>query len=181
MKTIQEALTSMLPAFRPVGQQRSGLLEALGLHLAESLKARTSLPPFSNSAMDGYAVRSSDVTDASSEQPKRLAVVGECRAGGPLAQGPTPPGSAWRIFTGANMPPGADAVVIQEDTRALDAGVEVFRPVGSGANVRHLGSDVLAGDVMLEAGAGRAGPSRRPEGWCRDDLPPAPRGPPVHG
>lgn len=148
MKSIQEALSLMMPAFAPRGAERVPLSEAVGRFLAERLTARSSLPPFANSAMDGYALRIEDVKGT----PTRLPLAGEARAGGEIPS-PLPPGSAVRIFTGAMIPSGADAVVIQEHTRAIEGAVEILQPVAPGANIRREGSDLLAGTVMLEAGA----------------------------
>ena len=148
MKTIREALDLMLPAFRPSGVERVALLGAAGRILAEDVRGRSDLPPFSNSAMDGYAVRAEDVAGA----PVRLPLVGESKAGGE-APGPLAPGTATRIFTGAVLPEGADAVVMQEDTQGDGDGVQISRAVRAGENVRARGSDLAAGDVMLRRGA----------------------------
>lgn len=152
MKSIGEALAVMMPAFDPVGVERVSLPDAVGRFLAETILARSSLPPFSNSAMDGYAVRAVDIEGASAEDPRRLLVSGESRAGGDAPPN-LPIGSAMRIFTGAMMPVGADAVVVQESTRADDGGVEILAAVTPGANVRHRGSDLAEGATMLPTGA----------------------------
>lgn len=156
MKSIDEALAAMMPAFAPVGVERCALTTAHERVLAEPVFARSSLPPFSNSAMDGYAVRAEDVTGASEEAPRRLPVAGEARAGGEPPP-PLPPGSAVRIFTGAPIPDGADAVVIQENTQAEAPDVLVLSPAEVGQNVRARGSDLDQGAVMIPAGA-RLGP-----------------------
>src|ERR1041385_2004251 len=110
MKSIGEALREIVPCFAPVGVVRRSLLDAAGLVLAEDVRARTDLQPFDNSAMDGYALRSTDAVAGAT-----LPVVGESRAGGP-SPAPLQPASAMRIFTGAPMPSGADTVVMQENT-----------------------------------------------------------------
>lgn len=142
-----------MPAFRPVGTERVALSEAAGRFLAEPVLARSDLPAFSNSAMDGYAVRSTDVLAASSEGPVALPVVAESRAGGPTPP-PLSAGQAMRIFTGAVLPEGADAVVMQENTEASDGQVRILQAARAFENVREQGSDLAAGAVMLAKGLG---------------------------
>jgi molybdopterin molybdotransferase len=138
--------------------------------LAEPVKAATDLPPWDNSAMDGYAVRAADTASASDEAPIRLRLVGEIAAG----VAPTvavEPGTAVRIATGAPVPPEADAVVPVELTTPLDeagepsgprgrdatgplaAGCLVHERVEPGASIRRRGDDLVAGTILLEAGA----------------------------
>jgi molybdopterin molybdotransferase len=151
MQSIAEALASMMPAFAPLGEEEVPLLEAVGRTLSRDVTARLDLPSFDNSAMDGYAVRASDVAGATPDEPVRLEVSGESRAGGPL---PTElvPGTACRIFTGAAMPRGADAVVIQEDTRREGDAVEVLEASDVGKHVRAQGSDVRSESMLLHRG-----------------------------
>jgi len=123
------------------------LAEATGLVLAEDIQARVSLPPFDNSAMDGYAVRAADVASA----PASLPVADDIPAGR-VDVAPLAPGTAQRIMTGAPVPPGADAVVMVEDT---DGGTETVRIAAAatpGAHIRRLGEDVSEGTVALHAG-----------------------------
>jgi molybdenum cofactor synthesis domain-containing protein len=136
------------------------LADALGCVTSVALVAEESVPPWANSAVDGFAVRAADVVRA----PVTLPVTATIRAGAP----PEPavgPGEAVRILTGAPLPPGADAVVMVEDTDAWDgrtgreaAGsaavskVEVRRPAAPGANVRPAGDDIRAGQTVFEAG-----------------------------
>jgi len=132
MKSIGEALATVMESFAPVGTERRALLEAHGLFLAESTSARWDLPPFDNSTMDGYAVRAADLAGASESSPRVLVVARKSRAGGPLP-GPLAKGSACRIFTGAPMPEGADAVVIQERIERESEQVRIaFEPEGRG-------------------------------------------------
>lgn len=148
MKGIREALDAMMPAFRPVGVERVPLARASGRILAETLRARTDLPAFDNSAMDGYAVRAQDAPKGT-----ELDVQGESRAGGPLPA-PLTSGTAMRIFTGAPLPDGADAVIPQEDV-TRSAGSDRIRVENGPAPNRHVrrrGSDLAAEAVMVEAG-----------------------------
>ena len=141
---------------------------SLGRVLAEPVVAATSLPPWDNSAMDGYAVLASDVAAARDDTPVRLAVTGDVPAGG-MASEPVASGAAIRIATGGPLPAGADAVVPVETTTPLDAAghlgphgrdaagpapaaVLVHERVAPGANVRRAASDVRAGEVVLEPG-----------------------------
>src|SRR5512132_172371 len=111
MITIEEAVATVVAAFRPLPAEIVGLEAALGRVLAEEVAARVSQPPADLSAMDGYAVRAEDVRAL----PTTLRLIGRSAAGAGYA-GVVGPGEAVRIFTGAPVPPGADAVVIQEET-----------------------------------------------------------------
>ena len=130
---------------------RLPLVECAGLALAEPVIASLPLPPFDNSAMDGYAVRSVDVADATADKPVQLPVPEDIPAG--RTDSPTlRPGTAHRIMTGAPMPPGADAVVPVELTDAGLHQVRIFAPRSAGQSVRRAGDDVAAGDEVLAAG-----------------------------
>lgn len=135
----------------PLAAERVALGAALGRFLAAPLPARADDPAFDNSAMDGYAVRAADVAGASAERPVTLAVVDESRAGAP-ARRALGPGEAIRIFTGAVVPEGADAVVMQEDTRAGEGAVHVGLAVPPGHHVRRRGEIVQSQDVLLPEG-----------------------------
>jgi molybdopterin molybdotransferase len=152
MKSIADALALMLPAFQPLGVERLPLAAAGGRFLAAAVRAREDSPPFDNSAMDGWAVRAADLARASLAQPLALRREGESRAGGP-APSPLVAGSAMRIFTGARLPPGADAVVMQEEARAEGGQVAFGRPPAPGEQVRPRASDVAEGAVLLPAGS----------------------------
>ncbi len=123
--------------------------DALGLVLAEEVRATEPVPPFANTAMDGFAVRSADTADA----PAVLEIVETIAAGhAPTAE--VGPGQASRIFTGAPMPPGADAVIMVELTEPVDDGhVRATESVPAGNHVRGAGEDVEAGAVVLRPGA----------------------------
>jgi molybdopterin molybdotransferase len=140
---VAAARAAMLGGVAPVGVERAPLAAALGRVLAAEVIARRDQPPFSASAMDGWAVRAADT-------PGRLAVVGESAAGAAYAS-QVGPGEAVRIFTGAAVPAGADAVVIQEDAIRKEDGVEVpaARPA---QHIRPAGQDFRAGDRLLAAG-----------------------------
>ena len=124
------------------------LASALGRILGTSLKAPRALPPFDNTAVDGYAFRRAD---ASETGPARLALAGESAAGLPFS-GTVPAGAAIRISTGAVLPEGADTVAMQEDCRR-DGDAVVVEPVPPvGANIRRAGADIQAGDLAAAAG-----------------------------
>jgi molybdopterin molybdotransferase len=151
MRSISEALASMLPAFSPLGEEEVHLTESSGRYVSRDVMARFDAPPFDNSAMDGYAVRAADVASAAADTPVRLPVRGESRAGGPLPE-PLKPGTACRIFTGAPMPRGADAVVMQEDTDTDGDEVAIRESSHEGKHVRAQGTDVSSGALLLHAG-----------------------------
>src|SRR5690606_20669871 len=135
----------------PLPELELQLLDAHGCLLTEDVTAEVSLPPFDNSAMDGYAVRAADVAGASEATPVRLPVVGDIAAGssgGYTVQ----PGLCVRIMTGAPMPPGADTVVPVEATDAGIATVTITEGSPVGAFIRRAGEDVNAGEVVLTAG-----------------------------
>ncbi len=131
--------------------KRVSLAEALGMVLAEAVTAPEPSPRFTNSAMDGYAVRWEDVEKASSGQPVRLRVVGESRAGAPF-QGKLGAGEAVQISTGALLPTGADTVIPMEDTDGETAEILVRMAAGPGKNVRIAGEDIAPGEQVLTAG-----------------------------
>jgi len=147
MLSVAEALARITAAFAPLPAETVGLSEALGRTLAEDVAARVSQPPHDVSAMDGYAVRAADVAVV----PARLRVVGEAPAGAAYA-GTLGAGEAVRIFTGAPLPAGADAIVIQEDTERDGDSVLVKEGAAPGTYVRPAGLDFRAGDVGLAAG-----------------------------
>jgi molybdopterin molybdotransferase len=149
--SVEEALGRILATVDVLEPECVGLLEAAGRVLAEAVAADRDIPPLTNSAMDGYAVRGADVADAQEGSPVRLRVVGEVAAGhvSPLQ---VTPGTAMRIMTGAPVPAGADTVVRFEDTRPDGDWVEVLESTSTGKNVRPAGEDVRAGQVVLEPG-----------------------------
>ncbi|WP_374512123.1 gephyrin-like molybdotransferase Glp [Niveibacterium sp.] len=146
--TFEEALDQLLSAARPVTERKSvGLLDASGRVLAADLVSALAVPPHDNSAMDGYALRVEDVT-----QPAvRLPVGQRVPAGADPA--PLVAGTAARIFTGAPIPPGADAVVMQERCRTDGDGVVVDELPRIGQNIRRRGEDIEVGAPVLSAGS----------------------------
>ena len=136
---------------RPLAPSLLELADAEGGVLAEDVTAAVSLPSFDNSAMDGYAVRASDVSGASSPTLVTLPVTAEIAAGD-IGAYKLVPGTAMKIMTGAQLPADADAVVPVEWTDGGDVRVLVSRSVAAGNAVRFLGGDARAGDVLLPAG-----------------------------
>lgn len=153
MISLEEARAHVLERITPLAPRRVGLARVAGLVLAEPVTSPEDIPPFANTAMDGYAVRAADTAGASAEAPVRLPVVGEIAAGHP-AQRRLEAGEAMRIFTGAPMPAGADAVVMVERTERLDGGavVAVGVEVVAGLHVRSAGDDLRRGDAVFGAG-----------------------------
>jgi molybdopterin molybdotransferase len=157
---VDEARQRILAAVSPLPMTRVPLAEALGHVLAIDVVAGANVPAFANAAMDGFAVRAADTVGATRDSTVRLAVIAEAAAGA-ICDKPVAMGTAVRIMTGAPIPPGADAVVRFEETdegecgspRLRGATVEVRAPVQPGVNVRPVGEDVRAGDVVLTAGA----------------------------
>ncbi|WP_441250635.1 molybdotransferase-like divisome protein Glp [Kitasatospora sp. McL0602] len=166
MWTVGEHLADVLAAVAPLPAIELQLLDAQGCRLDEDVVATGDLPPFDNSSMDGYALRTADTTGADERYPSVLTVVGDIAAGaGELPK--VGPGQAARIMTGAPMPPGAEAVAPVEWTdggtgsgKAADSmgapvegeEVRVLRPVAQGAHIRRRGSDITAGAEVLGAG-----------------------------
>ncbi|MET9180253.1 gephyrin-like molybdotransferase Glp [Kitasatospora aureofaciens] len=171
--TVDEHRADILAAIGPLPAIELQLLDAQGCRLEEDVVADGDLPPFDNSSMDGYALRTADTDGATDIYPSVLTVVGDIAAGaGELPK--VGPGQAARIMTGAPLPPGAQAVAPVEWTDGgtgtgtaaaamtapvADEEVRVLRPVAEGAHIRRRGSDVAAGTTVLEAGT-RLGPTQ---------------------
>ena len=151
MISVREALDLVLQGLPRLGGEQVALTAARGRVLAEVIQASRDVPPFRNSAMDGYAVRAADTARANAEQARRLRVL-ETVGAGSVATQAVQPGTAIRIMTGAPMPDGADSVVKVEDTREAAGDVDVRVTVKTGANVRHPGEDMRAGETVLEPG-----------------------------
>lgn len=149
--SVEEAKRIVLEHARPLGIEDVALAASLGRVLTQDVIAGADLPPFDNSAMDGYAIRATDTAGASNEHPVTLRLIGEVAAGQVL-EGMLSRGEATKIMTGAPLPSGADSVVMLEDARLRGEGVEIRRPVPVGSHVRRAGEDVRAGNVVLTAG-----------------------------
>jgi molybdopterin molybdotransferase len=149
--TPAEALEIILGHTPVLGAETVGLTDALGRVLAEPVCASRTLPPADNSAMDGYAVQRADLAGASADRPVTLPVAFEIPAGGAAAR-PLRSGETARILTGAPLPPGADAVVQQENTEPCDEGIAFRVEPGPGENVRRAGEDVKQGEQVLAPG-----------------------------
>jgi len=149
MIPVDAALDIVLKHTPSLGAEEVPLTDVLGRVLAEDVSTDADLPPFDRSAMDGYAVRASDVAHA----PVVLEVAGQIRAGQWPDQ-PLPPGQAVQVMTGAPVPAGATAVQPVEKTRAIDGGrrVEILEPVPTGAHIARQGAEGHAGDEVLARG-----------------------------
>jgi molybdopterin molybdotransferase len=145
--TVEDARERILSRIAPLGIERVEIMGALGRVLAEPIVARATIPPWPNSSMDGYALRAQDTNG----EPVELAVVGRIIAGA-MPSRALGAGESMRIFTGAPLPEGADAVVPQEDVAASGDRVTVRGRIAPGAYVRPAGEDVRAGDVVVKPG-----------------------------
>src|SRR3989338_6936000 len=161
MISVETALEIILNEIKPLGKERVSILSALGRVLGEDISAHIDNPPWDNSAMDGYAVRTADTSEASKDRPAILKIIEDLPAGY-TAKKDIKKGEAIRIMTGAPIPNGADAVVMVEDTElqgqeasASGAGkgqVKIFREAKVGDNIRKAGEDFKKGDIVLRKG-----------------------------
>ncbi|WP_439596869.1 molybdopterin molybdotransferase MoeA [Falsiroseomonas sp.] len=148
LMTVEEAQALIAERIPPLAEvEQAGLRQALGRVLVGDLRAPLPLPPFFNSAVDGYAFRHADLA---AEGETRLPIAARLQAG--QAAAPLAPGTAIRIFTGAPMPPGADTVMMQEDAREEAGAVLLVPGLKRGANCRPAGEDVAQGAMALPAG-----------------------------
>ena len=183
--SVEEAQALVFAAIGgPTPPEVAWLAEARGRVAAEAAMSSIALPPWDNSAMDGYAIRAADVAAATEDEPTRLQVIGEVRAG----QAPDTPverGTAVRIATGAPVPPRADAVVPVEGTTPLGpdgapagprgrdatgplpAGILVHTATPVGGSIRRAGSDLAAGATIITPGTVLTPALRRPGGRRR--------------
>ncbi|HVB72142.1 MAG TPA: gephyrin-like molybdotransferase Glp [Ktedonobacteraceae bacterium] len=153
MISVEEALERILNGISPLSASQVPLSEALGLVLTEDIIAQEDMPPFANSAMDGFALLSQD-SKARDGQPARLRVTGTVAAGY-VAEHAVTEGTAMRIMTGAPVPAGADTVIQVELTRAdspASEWVEILEPVAPGNNIRPAGEDMRRGQTVLASG-----------------------------
>jgi len=148
---LADARAAILGAVAPLAPRAVPLRDARGLVLAVDVISPEPVPPFANTAMDGYAVRAADTAGAGEHAPVRLRVVDELPAGRAPTT-PVGPGEAIRIMTGAPVPDGADAIVMVELTRSDGEDVLVAHAASPGDHVRPAGGDVRAGERVFEAG-----------------------------
>ena len=151
MISFEEALDNILSHIQPLGLEKVLLLESLGRIIGEDIYAKRDIPPLDNSGMDGYALRSEDVREASQHHPVRLVVTEDLPAGAISTKG-IEKGKAIRIMTGAPIPKGADTVVPVEVTKKEDGFALIFKPAGPGENIRKSGEDVKKGDRVISQG-----------------------------
>ena len=151
MLSVAEAAARVTAGIIPLPPERVPLLDAVGRVLAEDAMAAYTMPPWTNSAMDGYAVRAADIAGASASAPVRLRVL-ETVAAGAFPTRPVGAGEATRIMTGAPVPDGCDTVVRVEDTDDGTENVEVRDTRDAGKNLRPRGEDFAAGDLVMPAG-----------------------------
>ena len=147
MISVEEALARVLAGIEAVPSETVGLTQALGRVLAADVAARLSHPPAAVSSMDGYAVRAADTASI----PAKLKQIGESAAGSNF-EGRVEAGTCVRIFTGAPVPEGSDAIVIQEDTAHESGTVTVNKAANPGEWIRPKGLDFRSGDVLLKTG-----------------------------
>ena len=159
MISVEDARERILGFFSQLGTEERAISDALGQVLTEDIVGKFDVPPWDNSAMDGYALQAPDIADAHPDAPVTLDVIGSIAAGDVPSQS-VKQGAAIRIMTGAPLPDGADAVVPFEDTDEGERGmggqtpdeISVRIPVPSGGNVRPAGGDIAAGTTVIEAG-----------------------------
>jgi molybdopterin molybdotransferase len=152
MLSVAEASERILAEIRVLAPETVPLRQALGRVLAEDISATVTMPPWSNSSMDGYAVRSADITPVMSGEPVRLRVIATIAAG-EFAPRPLKRGEAMRIMTGAPIPGGADSVIRKEDTDGGSEKVEIREARDVWKNIRNAGEDFQSGDVLAKRGA----------------------------
>lgn len=151
MITYEEARSRILDTVAPLEPRPYALADAHGLVLARDVDATEAVPPFANTAMDGYAVQATDTAGASPDVPVRLRVVGELAAGH-VPTAPVRRGEAIRIMTGAPVPDGADAVVMVERTATDGDHVLIHHEAATGDHIRPAGGDVQPGQRVFDAG-----------------------------
>lgn len=151
MITVAEAQEQVIAAAQPLPAVDLRLEEAGGLVLAQEILAPSDLPPFTQSAMDGFALRSRETAPASPDRPLELNVAGESRPG-QMPHFAVGPREAGKILTGAPLPDGTDAVVKQEEVKIRQGRISVLRPVGHGEHVRRQGEEFRRRDLVLKAG-----------------------------
>jgi len=149
--TPDQARAIVLEQVAPLPPETIPHAEALGRVLAREIVSPVALPPFDNSAMDGYALCADDLQNAGKNAPARLRVL-ETIAAGDVPQQSVESGSCAKIMTGALLPKGADAVVMREETDDGAEDVEIFRSARRGQNIRRAGEEIARGETIFESG-----------------------------
>lgn len=151
MIALEEAQAKVNRELQVLPPAEVAIAESLGLTLAETVTASEAIPPFANTAMDGFAVRAADTVGATHQDPVLLPVVATIAAG-TTADRPLEPGEAMRIMTGAPVPPGADAIIMVELTKPHGFDVDILAEVPVGNHIRPAGDDIEAGTEVLHPG-----------------------------
>jgi molybdopterin molybdotransferase len=153
-----QALQVIRDTVEPLPVERFSLAESRGVVVSTDQPSPGAVPPFDNSAMDGFAVRSADTVDASESNPLRLQVEGMVTAGETPANSSGAADTAWEIMTGAPVPSGYDGVIpveqveVERDAQGKPVAIELRQSVSAGRNLRRAGEDFAAGDALVTAG-----------------------------
>lgn len=150
--TLEEARNLVVQYAPVLDEEYVPLLEAVGRLLTRDVRSRFFQPPFDRSPLDGYAVMAADIASATPDAPVKLRVVDKLWAGMPARTG-VERGQAVRLMTGCMLPPGADAVIRQEDTDLGTETVQIFRPVGAGKNICYQGEEYGPDALLLKKGS----------------------------
>ncbi len=151
MIPVEKAIELILKEIEVRGAEKINILSSSGRVAAEDISSNRDIPPFDNSAMDGYAVKFGDVREASNEDPSVLRVIEDLPAGY-IPKKAINKGEAVRIMTGAPIPQGADTIVMVEDTEILGDRVKIFKKAKHGEHIRLKGEDVRADDLVISKG-----------------------------
>ncbi len=152
MIPVEEAVATILSNINVLGKERVCIKESLYRILAEDIYAPYNIPLADNSAVDGYALKASDISGSSKDKPSRLEILGTVAAGS-LSGFAVEKGKAIRIMTGACVPEGADTVVMKEDAAEEGSCVLIFADVAAGGNIRRAGEDVKEGSLLFKTGS----------------------------
>jgi len=151
MISVEDALKLILSTTPILGMEKVDIITALGRVIGENIYSPSDIPPFDNSAMDGYAVKSEDTKGASKNHPAVLTVIEDLPAGY-VAKGKIKKGEAIRIMTGAPLPQGVDSVVMVEETEASGDKVKIFNEAEINQHIRKAGEDVKKGELVIPQG-----------------------------
>jgi molybdopterin molybdotransferase len=151
MISVEDALKLILSTTPILGMEKVDIITALGRVIGENIYSPSDIPPFDNSAMDGYAVKSEDTKGASKDHPAVLTVIEDLPAGY-VAKGKIKKGEAIRIMTGAPLPQGADSVIMVEETEASGDKVKIFNEAETNQHIRKGGEDVKKGELVIPQG-----------------------------